>query len=60
MAVAWPSVLAIDRSVWTAMVSTSVAELLPGAGSVAPLGAATDPVLLRLPVAAALSVPVNV
>ena len=40
--------------------STSVAELFVGSGSPIPIGAATDAVLLRVPVAAALTVPVNV
>src|SRR5258707_1034840 len=40
-------------AVGVARVSVSVAELLPGVGSVTPPGADTVPVLLKLPVAAA-------
>ena len=53
MAVVTPSVLVIDRSALAASVSLSVAELLPGVGSVTPPGAVTVAVLLKLPVAAA-------
>ncbi len=42
------------------IVSLSVAELLPGVGSVAPPAVATVAVLLKVPVAAAESVPVAV
>ena len=48
-----PSVLVIDRSALAASVSLSVAELLPGVGSVTPAGAVTVAVLLSVPVAAA-------
>src|SRR6186713_2375336 len=48
-----PSVLVIARSAWGVRVSESVAELLPGVGSVTPPGAATVAVLLRVPVAEA-------
>src|SRR5204862_320052 len=41
------------RSALAASVSLSVAELLPGVGSVTPAGAVTVEVLLRVPVAAA-------
>ena len=51
-----PSVLVIDRSADAAKVSVSVAELLPGVGSVTPAGAATVAVLLRVPVALAETV----
>src|SRR5690349_22013767 len=43
----------MDRSAWAASVSVSVAELLPGVGSVTPAGAATVAVLLSVPLAAA-------
>ena len=58
--VATPSVLVIDRSAVGMSVSVSVAELLPGVGSVTPAGAATVAVLTRLPVADALIVAVTV
>ena len=45
-----PSVLVIDRSATGCNVSMSVAELLPGAGSVTPPGGATEAVLTRVPV----------
>src|SRR6185295_1324621 len=57
VAVVTPSVLVTARSALAANVSVSVAELLPGVGSVTPPGAATVDVLLRLPVAAAVQVP---
>ena len=53
MAVVTPSVLVIERSALAASVSLSVAELLPGVGSVTPPGAATVAVLLSVPVAEA-------
>src|SRR6185369_14442417 len=43
----------IARSALGLSVSLSVAELLPGVGSVTPAGAATVAVLLKVPVAAA-------
>ena len=49
--VAEPSVLVIDRSAAASGVSVSVAELLPGVGSVTPAGTLTVAVLTRLPVA---------
>ena len=48
-----PSVLLIDRSADAFSVSLSVAELLPGVGSVTPPGAATVAVLASVPLAAA-------
>ena len=48
-----PSVLVMARSALTPKLSLSVAELLPGVGSVTPAGADTVAVLLRVPVAAA-------
>ena len=48
-----PSVLVIARSALAPSVSVSVAELLPGVGSVTPAGAVTVAVLLSVPVAAA-------
>src|SRR6185295_15429227 len=53
VAVVTPSVLVIARSALAASVSLSVAELLPGVGSVTPAGAVTVDVLLSVPVAAA-------
>src|SRR5436305_949342 len=53
VAVVTPSVLVIDRSACAPSASLSVAELLPGVGSVAPAGAVTVAVLLSEPVAAA-------
>ena len=53
VAVVTPSVFVIARSAEGASVSLSVAELLPGVGSVTPAGAATVAVLLSVPVAAA-------
>src|SRR3954469_17462350 len=43
----------MERSALAASVSLSVAELLPGVGSVTPAGADTVAVLLSVPVAAA-------
>src|SRR5512139_3384600 len=60
IAVAWPSVFVIERSAPGTTVSVSVAELLARFGSVTPPGAAIVAVLLRLPVADGLSVPVRV
>ena len=48
-----PSVLVIDRSALAPSVSVSVAELLPGVGSVTPAGAVTVAVFDSVPVAAA-------
>src|SRR5436305_5622570 len=48
------------RSACGINVSVSVAELLPGVGSVVPAGAATFAVLLRLPVAEAEMLAVTV
>src|ERR1051326_5744238 len=53
VAVVTPSVFVIARSADALNVSVSVAELLPGVGSVTPPGADTVAVLLKLPVAAA-------
>ena len=53
VAVVTPSVLVIARSADAASASVSVAELLPGVGSVTPAGAATVAVLLSVPLAAA-------
>ena len=53
VAVVTPSVAVIARSAPGARLSVSVAELLPGVGSVTPAGAPTDAVLLSVPVAAA-------
>lgn len=55
-----PSVFVIERSAELAIVSVSVAELLPGVGSVTPAGAATVAVLESDPVAAPLIVHVAV
>src|SRR6267378_1611121 len=55
-----PSVFVIARSAWGVSVSVSVAELLPGTGSATPAGSVTVAVLLSLPVAEALIVPVSV
>src|SRR3954469_25252551 len=52
VAVVTPSVLVIDRSALAPRVSLSVAELLPGVGSLTPPGAVTVAVLLSVPVAA--------
>src|ERR1700730_13670360 len=52
--VATPSVLVICRSATGAGVSVSVAELLPGVGSVVPTGTVTVAVLTRLPTAVEL------
>src|SRR5580765_1735211 len=51
VAVVTPSVLVIARSACGASVSLSVAELLPGGGSVVPAGAVTVAVLLSEPLA---------
>ena len=51
VAVVTPSVTVIARSADATMVSVSVAELLPGVGSVTPAGAVTVAVLLSVPVA---------
>jgi len=53
VAVVKPSVLVIARSAVPDSVSLSVAELLPGLGSVTPAGAVTVAVLDSVPVAAA-------
>src|SRR6185312_2453638 len=55
---AWvtPSVRVTERSAVAASVSVSVAELLPGVGSVTPAGAVTVAVLEREPLADALIV----
>src|SRR6476469_6141955 len=53
VAVVTPSVLVIARSADALKVSLSVAELLPGVGSVTPAGAVTVAVLESVPVAAA-------
>jgi hypothetical protein len=58
--IATPSVLVIDRSPVGFSASVSVAELLPGVGSVTPPGTAIAAVLMRLPVADALIVAVTV
>ena len=50
----------IDKSVFGAGVSVSVAKLLPGVGSVCPDPAVTVAVFARSPVAAALTVPLTV
>src|SRR3954465_13844812 len=54
VAVVTPSVFVIARSADEPKVSLSVAELLPGVGSVTPLGSVTVAVLLSVPVAAAV------
>src|SRR6185295_1613760 len=51
VAVVTPSVLVTARSAVAPSVSVSVAELLPGVGSVTPAGAATVAVLESVPVA---------
>ena len=53
MAVVTPSVLVIGEVGLAPSVSVSVAELLPGVGSVTPAGAVTVAVLESVPVAAA-------
>src|SRR5215831_10890054 len=53
VAVVTPSVLVIDRSATSVMVSVSVALLLPGVGSLTPAGAAMLAVLAIEPVALA-------
>ena len=55
-----PSVLVICRSASGFGVSVSVAELLPGVGSVTPGGVAMATVFVRLPVAPESTVPVSV
>ena len=60
LATARPSVLVIDRSTCGVNGSLSVAELLPATGSVTPAGTATVAVLLMLPVAPAVTVPLTV
>src|SRR4029079_19791468 len=55
-----PSVLVIDRSTRGVNGSVSVAELLPGAGSITPVGAATVAVLVMVPVALGDAVPLIV
>ena len=60
MTVATPSVFVIDRSAVGLRVSVSVAELLPGVGSVTPPGAVTVAVFASVPVAVAESVAVTV
>jgi hypothetical protein len=60
IAVARPSLFVIERSAWDASVSVSVAELLARLGSIIPAGTTTVAVLLRLPVADRLTVPVRV
>ena len=59
-AVVTPSVFEIDRSAVGVKVSVSVAELLPGVGSVYPDGTETLAVLAIEPVAEAETVPVTV
>ena len=59
-AVADPSVFVIERSAVGVVASVSLAELLPGVGSVVPAGTATVAVLTSMPVAAADSVAVSV
>jgi len=53
VALVTPSVTVIARSALALSVSVSVAELLPGVGSVTPAGAAIVAVLLKAPVALA-------
>src|SRR5439155_1312528 len=60
VAVVTPSVLVIERSALAPSASLSVAELLPGVGSVTPAGAATVAVLLSVPVADAEIVQLDV
>ena len=55
-----PSVFVTERSAEAAIVSLSVAELLPGVGSVTPAGAVTVAVFERVPEAAADTVPLTV
>src|SRR5436305_304 len=55
-----PSVLVMLRSAVEPTAVVSVAELLPGVGSVVPDGAIADAVLLNVPVAPAETVPVAV
>src|SRR2546428_13244 len=59
-AVVCPSVLVIPRFACGVSVSVSVALLFDGIRSVPPPGTATVAVLLRVPVADALTVPVSV
>ena len=54
-----PSVLVIDRSAFGFTLVTSVAELLPGFGSLVPAGAVTVAVLTIEPVAEPTTVPVT-
>jgi hypothetical protein len=54
VAVVTPSVTVIARSALAESVSVSVAELLPGVGSVTPPGAVTVAVLLSVPIALAM------
>src|SRR5258707_151721 len=58
--VGWPSVFVIERLAWGVKGSVSVAELFTETGSVTPFGAVTVAVLIRLPVAPGLTVPVRV
>ncbi len=58
--VALPSVLTTPSDTCAASVSVSVAELLPGLGSVTPAGAVIVAVLTSVPVAAADTVPLSV
>ena len=50
----------IDRSATRASVSVSVAELLPGVGSVVPIGTVTVAEFTSVPVAVEATVPVTV
>src|SRR5438876_1217288 len=50
----------MDRSAWGVSVSVSVLLLLPGTGSVAPLGTVTVAVLARKPLAEDTTVPLTV
>jgi hypothetical protein len=56
----WPLVFVIDKSARGPRVSVSVAELLPGVGSVIVPGTATVAVFARLPVTDGFTVPVRV
>ena len=58
--VTWPSVLVMDRSAFPLRVSVSVAELLPGVGSVRPPGIVAVAVLTSVPVAFAAMLAVSV
>src|SRR5437763_607689 len=55
-----PSVFVTDRSATGVKVSVSVSLLLPEVGSLVPLATAAEAVLLSVPVAALLTVPVTV